>query len=400
MGTGAIVVTCSLAFAQQTVIEVRKVYIERPPQTVAIVDGATFVTDTIQFFRDPHFKHQTDLANVSVTQTAGQAHEMPSGLEDSVSSLRWSLPPGVLVMLYEDDGAKGEQLALWGIGQIDSLATFDFDNKASQWAWYYVGSAPHSSEVILRGAAVPVGAVVVSSTTPVPQSTLQMFKSKNFEANTVTLNPLTQAANTLHTLPEDLPDSLTSLRWNLPPGVVLMFHQDADGGKQQVALWGSGEIADLDVWDFNDKASRWAWHYVGSPEVEVVGYEPHTTTVVAPGDKRIVVVEDVSKDAIELVARDMTTNELQIKVNDLVAKKNPTGDGTFVYVPKTNFDGVERRVIWLVNGNRAYALTGAAKLVTPNIITPAEVGDEVWAKTGINRLHCEDDAAKIVFVER
>jgi hypothetical protein len=238
------------AFAQQ-IVEVRKVYIERPPRTIAIVPGVTVAADSIQMYRDANFEDEK--GSLTVTgQPAGQAHELPNGLEDSLSSLRWSLPPGVLVIMYEDDGAKGEQLALWGTGQIDQLSEFDFDNKASQYAWYYVGGGEEPSQVIQRGAALPVGSVTVTGAAPVPQNTLQLFKSKNFEANTVTLNPLTQAANTLHELPEDLPDSLTSMRWNLPPGVILMFHQDADGGKQQVALWGNGQVADLDVWDFTN----------------------------------------------------------------------------------------------------------------------------------------------------
>jgi hypothetical protein len=55
------------------------------------------------------------------------------------------------------------------------------------------------------------------------------------------------------------------MRWNLPEGVIVMFYQDANGKKQQVAVWGQAQLADLDAWDFNDKASRWSWAYIGSP---------------------------------------------------------------------------------------------------------------------------------------
>jgi hypothetical protein len=373
----------SAAAAQQIVV--REVYIERPPRTIAIVTGVNVASDTIQLFRDANFEDEAVLMNVSAAQPAGQSHELPSGMEDSLSSLRWSLPAGVLVVMYEDDGSKGEQLALWGSGQIDALSTFDFDNKASQWAWYYVGAAREPSEVIVRGQALPVGSVTV--TVPAAADSITLYKSKDFATNTVTVSPMSHAANTLHRLPEDLPDSLTSMRWNLPPGVVVMFHQDAQGDKQQVAIWGNGQVADLDVWDFNDKASRWAWHYIGSPDVEVVGYVP-------PSDTKVVVVD---KDAIDLVGRAMVPTELKVEVNDLVAKKNPVGEGTFVYVPRTEFSGVERHVIWIVMDGKAYALTGPAKLLTPTLTTPAQATDTEWADTGVNRLNAEQDAVKIVF---
>jgi hypothetical protein len=77
-----------------------------------------------------------------------------------------------------------------------------------------------------------------------------------------------------HELPSPMRDSLTSLRWNLPPGVVVTLYQDAAGRNQSVALWGQGEVRDLDVWDFNDKASRWSWTYVGAPTAK-----PHTPSM-------------------------------------------------------------------------------------------------------------------------
>src|SRR5687768_14210671 len=78
----------------------------------------------------------------------------------------------------EDGGAKGEQFPIWGRGQVDRLSTFDFNDKASRWAWYYVGGAIDPSEVLLGGELLPVGAV--TGTVPTAGDTMQMFKSKNF----------------------------------------------------------------------------------------------------------------------------------------------------------------------------------------------------------------------------
>ncbi len=390
----------------QKVVEVREVYIERPPGTVAIVERVNVASDAIQMFRNSDFDDEGVLMNVSA-RPAGQANELPGGMEDSLSSLRWSLPAGVLVVFYEDAGAKGEQFPIWGRGQVDRLSTFDFNDKASRWAWYYVGGAIDPSEVVLGGELLPVGAV--TGTAPTGADTMQLFKSSNFEGNEVTISPTAQAANALQRLPKDLPDSLTSMRWNLPPGVVVIFHQDAQGDKQQIPIWGSGQVTHLDIWDFNDKASRWAWHYIGSPEVEVLGYVPpepvvEPTVVITPGvvepapaPPKVVVVE---KDAIGMVAGGLKPIELRVEAKDLVATKNPVGEGTFVYVPRTNFNGVECHVVWLVLDDKAYALTGPAKLVTPSLATPTDMTESAWAKTGINRLNAEPEAVRIVFVEK
>jgi hypothetical protein len=224
---------------------------------------AAITEDTIQFYKDADYKDAvTQLDGVTKSNKGGQALDLQQGLEDSLTAMRWNLPPGVVVVLYEDDGGKGEQFAIWGKGQTPSIAKFDFDNKASQWAWFYVGGvtnpAPH-----LRSAqsSSPLGAEHASG--EVADNSLQLFKSKDFAANEAMVSNVTsQPAGKLNTLPQDLPDSLTSLRWNLPPGVVVVFYQDSSGLKQQAAIWGNGQIADIDVWDFNDKVSRWAWYNV------------------------------------------------------------------------------------------------------------------------------------------
>ena len=73
----------------------------------------------------------------------------------------------------------------------------------------------------------------------------------------------------LQNLPAELKDSMSSLQWNVPPGVVVVFYQDAGGLKQQAAIWGIGQFRNIDTWDFNDKVSRWAWYQLGSAEKRI-----------------------------------------------------------------------------------------------------------------------------------
>jgi hypothetical protein len=69
----------------------------------------------------------------------------------------------------------------------------------------------------------------------------------------------------------------------------------------------------------------------------------------------------------------------------LRSRPNPKGDGTFVYVPKTRFYGVERKVVWLVIDNQAYPLNGATRgTVTPRLAWPREAPAAVWQRTGLD----------------
>ena len=68
-----------------------------------------------------------------------------------------------------------------------------------------------------------------------------------------------------------------------------------------------------------------------------------------------------------VVSRDLGINELGIEASHLSEMPNPKGEGTFVYVPQTRYSGVERYVIWLVIEDRAFALNGATKNITPSL---------------------------------
>lgn len=352
--------------------------------------------NTIQLYQDAAFRDDVRTIDNVTSHAAGQAHDMPGMMEDSLTSLRWNLPPGVVVTFYEDDGARGERLTIWGSGESETVTGWNFNDKASSWSWYYAGGFVRASEVMERGLVVyPFG--TVHTTTLLPAGSVTLYSNKNFDGQSATITPFTSDAHaTLNKVPAGMNDKITSMRWNLPPGVVMMFYQDGDGRKQQAAIWGSGEINDVDAWDFNDKISRWSWHYIGSPEAEVLGYEPPLREGRArefPPRERT----PMFNDAIDLVARDISANKLEIHAADLVARKNPTGEGTFVYVPRTRFEGVERHIVWIVVDDKAYAVTGPAKMITPDLPSPMQASESMWSRTGLSSVHAEEDAVKILF---
>lgn len=100
-------------------------------------------------------------------------------------------------------------------------------------------------------------------------------------------------------------------------------------------------------------------------------------------------------EATQIVARALN-GELGVTARDLLTKANPRGEGTFVYVAQTMFEGVERYLIWVVVDGSGYALNGASKNLTPSLKWPREAPDETWEKTGLDK-YSASEAIEIVF---
>jgi hypothetical protein len=130
-----------------------------------------------------------------------------------------------------------------------------------------------------------------------------------------------------------------------------------------------------------------------------VGYnlEPATDTTTVTDTKEYVVKSSQNSNAVDLVGNAIDpNNELKIKVSDLKTKGNPKGEGTFVYVSKTSFSGVERFILWLVINDQAYKLNSPSSMVTPSLLWPREAEEGVWEKTGLNK-YTATGAIEIVF---
>jgi hypothetical protein len=253
---------------------------QRPPNTGA--PGAQVPADALQLFKDAGF-HDESVAVDGVSKgVAGSLKELPKRLDGSLSSLRWNVPPGVIVVFYEDAAGKGETFSLWGQGQAESLGKWDFSDKASRWAWFNTGGEGVPDHLVGAPLNPPHG--VEALATSLPENTIVFFKDKNFhgtEAEASSINAPPQGQ--LQGLPATLPDSVTSMRWHLGPGIVVMLFQDASGAKQQFAIWGKGQVADLDHWDFNDKVSRWAWFDIGLAMPRTGTVPPPANPHAAPG---------------------------------------------------------------------------------------------------------------------
>ncbi len=244
-------------------VAARAGYTARPPLSE---DVSGFPGNTIYLWWDAGFgghKHQIH----PVTQMpVGRPQNFPDqhflqNIRDDMSSLQWNLPAGVVVVFYEDSAEKGEQLIIWGKGQISELSSRDFNDKVSRWAWYYVGGA---DDLAVSQVTIPVGANGLSS--PL-QNSLQLWRHTDYRGK---IGPVTSvtgyAPGEYHRLPEGLGDDMSSVRWDLPPGVVVILYQHSKGSGRHIALWSRGEFPRLSRWDLNDKVSSWAWFYVGDPD--------------------------------------------------------------------------------------------------------------------------------------
>lgn len=88
--------------------------------------------------------------------------------------------------------------------------------------------------------------------------------------------------------------------------------------------------------------------------------------------------------------------DLNIRTSNLKAMNNPKGEGVLIYVPETQYFGIERFFMWVVINNNAYAVNGASKDLTPSLPFPREASVEVWARTGLEK-YVATDTLKIVF---
>jgi hypothetical protein len=261
--TSVVVLAQQTPPARQASDEVQRGYIAAPPGSQTL--NTAMDPTSMQLFSSADFKGtQATLLGKGTSIPAGQPRELPEGLPDTLSSIRWNLPHGIVVVFYEDAAMKGEQMVLWGSGQQSDLHTWDFNDKASRWAWFGVGGGDPSAQNEAAMLA-PHGSEALA--TAVPDNTIQLFKDHKFASDMQQINPVTAVkGGELQKMSGKLDDSLTSLRWNLPEGVIVMLYEDADGKKDRVAIWGKGQLSDLNLWDFNDKVSRWSWAYIGSPE--------------------------------------------------------------------------------------------------------------------------------------
>lgn len=77
-------------------------------------------------------------------------------------------------------------------------------------------------------------------------------------------------------------------------------------------------------------------------------------------------------------------NRFKVTEEDLRITPNPRGAGLFVYVPKTDYFGVERKFIWFANAGEIAKLNGATHSLSPSLPWPREAAFELWNESNLS----------------
>lgn len=213
--------------------------------------------NTLWIYTDKNFSgREAWLAINATSHPAATPHELDRGIKGKVSSIKWNLNDGIVVVFYSSSKGTGRQLPVWGSGTFGSLRPYDIDGKIDAWAWFRVGDTSQSAKEF------PLQAGALSET--LEDNSIRTYKSKNLETDIGSIRNVTaSAAGAAKPLESTIERNMTSLSWNLPSGVVAVFYEKADGTGRQLAIWGSGQLVNVGNWDFSNKARAWAWFQVG-----------------------------------------------------------------------------------------------------------------------------------------
>jgi len=225
--------------------------------------------NTIRVFRDAEFKGKEQVIQPVTAERPYRLHVLDKKLRNKVSSMEWSLPPGVVAVFYGETNGTGRQYVVWGSGRRGSLEDADFKRRASAWVWIYLdGWEDAPSEV--RGAFSVRPLMTQESKKRLPEDTLELHKDTGvrdkgkdlLRIDSVTDKP----EGDLQPMTDHLDNKVTSLRWNLPPGKIVVLYDKADGTGRRMPLWGDGQVSDLRTID--NKISAWAWYDVVGEEAQ------------------------------------------------------------------------------------------------------------------------------------
>ena len=232
---------------------------ERPIGTQSV--SAAMAEQCVQFFRDKNFGGDMTQISEVTAKTAWDGHSFETKSKH-FSSVRWNLPRGVIVTLFAGPDCTGKCMSVWGSGEVAELSTWKMNDDLAGWSWNYIGGVAEPSKTLKNGMSErPKYAKVAEG---VQEDSLHLFKNRDVKGEPQLLEHITdKPANTY----QEMPKGISSLKWKLPEGVVVMFSEKADGVGPNLAIWGSAaggsQFDTLALWQMNDKLKYWSWQYVG-----------------------------------------------------------------------------------------------------------------------------------------
>lgn len=229
----------------------------RPIATAPL--SASLAEDAMQFFKNKGFDGNMFQVSDVTGNPSWKNHEFKDKKENDVTSLRWNLPRGVVVSLHEQDNGLGRTVFVFGSGEIAHIKPWKLNDRISSWAWNYIGGVTAPTKRIADGiASKPKYA---KDCDLVATNSIQLFKNSEVKGTMTQVEKITtQDAGVFKPLPIT---GTSSMKWNLPDGVLVVFSEGGNGEGQQLAIWGRGMFDSFKHWDMSDKVKQWAWYYVG-----------------------------------------------------------------------------------------------------------------------------------------
>jgi len=229
----------------------------RPPGATEL-NGA-LPQNAIYLFENRDFQGKVSRIENVTSQPAGFS-ERVDARADNMTSVKWDLPPGVVVIFYENADGTGNQFPIWGRGQLESVSKWAFNDKVSRWAWFSVGGRANATTSLERGMQGPF---MSRPTTNIPSDMVELYTDRDLKGTLKGISPLTHESQLEYHPVGGVNDQVTSMRWNLPEGVLVVFYDNIDGTGRQFAIWNKGEVESVSPWNMNDKISSFAWYRLG-----------------------------------------------------------------------------------------------------------------------------------------
>lgn len=93
-----------------------------------------------------------------------------------------------------------------------------------------------------------------------PRNAIKMFRDESFRGESLILSLADRAPGRFMPIPRHFNDGISSLQWNLPPGVIVLFSERRDGSGVLFPIWGNYQNPRIKNWSVDNRISAWAWY--------------------------------------------------------------------------------------------------------------------------------------------
>lgn len=102
-------------------------------------------------------------------------------------------------------------------------------------------------------------AQVYTGDCPLSVGQIRVFEHDNFNGGSFNINPSAVPQGQYVKVPDGSNDKISSVQFNLPPGIIVIFFEHDKYRGRQLVVFGRGASQKLGDNGINDKITGWAW---------------------------------------------------------------------------------------------------------------------------------------------